>query len=396
MKILQVIPVFYAASGGPVSSVRAISKELSKRHEVTIYTTSAKDKEHDSRNLPFEVKSDGYQTVYFPRVFTASYLNISPTMERALIENIRDFDIIHLHSWRQFQDIIVHHYAKKCHVPYILQVHGSLPRIAAKTKFKWIYDLLFGYNILKDASKVIALSQMELKQYLRFGVPKEKIEIVPNGINLEEYANLPQRGFFREKYGLSENSKIILYLGRLHQIKGIDYLIKAYANLINGMKVDNALLVLVGPDDSYLNEIKHLINKLGLENRVLLTGPLYDKEKLEAYVDADIYASPSRYEAFGISLLEACACGKPVVTSGIGGVKDFVVDGITGYLVELGNIEMLSIRILSLLKDENKSKKMGSSGRDFVKKNFDIVKIVNRLEQLYKNAIDSNKFQKRQ
>jgi glycosyltransferase involved in cell wall biosynthesis len=95
-----------------------------------------------------------------------------------------------------------------------LQVHGSLPRIGAKQQLKWIYDVLFGYRLLRDASKVIALTRVEAEQYRRMGVPEEKIAIIPNGIDLSEYAELPPKGVFKKKFNIPEDRKIILYLGQ--------------------------------------------------------------------------------------------------------------------------------------------------------------------------------------
>ena len=132
------IPVFSANFGGPVSVVRFISKELAKRHEVTVYTTAATSHRHDFIKSPIEVKKWGYRTVYFPRNLKFFGFNISKTMAEALKENIQKYDIVHLHSWRHFQDIIVHHYARRYNVPYVLQVHGSLPKNNTKKNLKII------------------------------------------------------------------------------------------------------------------------------------------------------------------------------------------------------------------------------------------------------------------
>jgi len=376
-----VIPVFSAPFGGPVRVVRSISKELAKGHEVTIYTTSALDHRRDFKGLPTEVELDGYRVVYFPRIFRFSGFNVSPTMARALRKTLREFDIIHLHSWRQFQDVIVHYYAKRYGVPYVLQTHGSLPRIMAKQRLKWIYDVSFGYSLLRDASKVIALSRTEAQQYRGMGVPEEKIEVIPNGIDLSEYGDLPPKGSFKKKFSIDNDEKIILYLGRIHRIKGIDILVKAFANVIE--KLDDVRLVVIGPDDGYLGELEALIKTLKIRDYVLILGPLYGRDKLEAYVDADVYVLPSRYETFPMGLLEAYACGKLVVASRVGGLKDLVVDGETGLLVEPGDVKQLARSMLCLLNDDDEPEEISLKGRDIVRENFAIEKVVDRLERLY-------------
>jgi len=98
------------------------------------------------------------------------------------------FDCIHLHGFRGFQNIIVARYAKKFNVPYILQVHGSLSRGAVKRRLELLYDIMFGFKLLRETSRAIALSQIEAERYKSMGVPEDKIAIIPNGIDLSEYA----------------------------------------------------------------------------------------------------------------------------------------------------------------------------------------------------------------
>lgn len=116
---------------------------------------------------------------------------------------------------------------------------------------------------------MFALSKKEVEQYKAMGVPDDKITVIPNGIDLSEYEDLPPRGKFRAKYGISEDRKIILYLGRIHKIKGIDFLIEAYANLVKN-KFNDALLVIAGPDDGCLRKLQALIKALRIEDNVLV------------------------------------------------------------------------------------------------------------------------------
>jgi glycosyltransferase involved in cell wall biosynthesis len=391
MKILQVIPYFYPAYafGGPVRVAFQVSKELAKRgHEVVVYTTDAKDWDSRLNTESVEIV-DGIKTHYMKNLtmilVKKSNLFITPKIISRSKNEIKDFDIVHLHEYRTFQNIIIHHYAKKYNIPYVLQAHGSLPRIMQKQSLKWIYDEFFGYKLLKDAAMVIALNKIELEQYRERFVPTEKIAIVPNGIDLSEFINMPYKGEFKKKYSLNENDKIILYLGRIHRTKGIDILIKSFKEVIDSL--DCVKLILVGPDDGYFNDVKDLIKKLALEKNIIITGPLYGKEKLEAYTDADIYVLPSRYETFPMSVLEAYACSKPVIASNVGGLKELILNGETGLLFESENIEQLANNILSLINDREKSKKIGIKGKQFVYDNFSIERITDVLVNCYKKII---------
>jgi len=383
MRILQVIPVFYAPFGGPVTVVRSISKELAKRHEVTVYTTSALDQRRDFKGSPFEVESDGYHVVYFPRILRFSGLNVSPAMTRMLKQNLSEFDIVHLHSWRHFQDTIVHHYAKKYGVPYVLQAHGSLPRIMAKRRLKWIYDVLFGYRLLRDASKVVALSRMEAEQCRGMGVPEGKIEVIPNGIDLSEYSDLPREGSFKKKFGIDDDEKVILYLGRIHKTKGIGVLVKAYAYLVKNMKCNEAVLVIAGPDDGYLAEAKSLAGSLGISDHVLFTGFVSNEDKLKGLVDADVFVTPSFY-GFPVTFLEACATGTPIVTTTLGDTLEWI-DGNAGYVTPPTHHD-LAKTTYAIISDDGLHRKFSRNCRKTVKSKFSLQRVVDRLEQVYRES----------
>jgi len=376
MKILQVIQFFSLVHGGSVLPPYYISKELARRgYEVTVYTSDYKLSHEWVKSL-HQVKVCSFKTW---SSFAKFY--VTPDMVKKAREEIKFFDLIHMHNYRTFQNILVAHYAKKYGVPYVLQAHGSLPRIMAWKRLKWIYDVLFGYRLLRDASKVIALSRVEAEQYRAMGVPEEKIAIIPNGIDLSEYANLPPKGSFKKKYDIGEEEKIVLYLGRIHKIKGIDILVKAFTNVIE--KLDNVRLVIVGPDDGYLDELEALTKALKMENNVLITGPLYGRDKLKAYVDAEVYVLPSRYETFPMTVLEAMACRVPIILSKECGISEVVRDN-AGIMVN-PSPTVLERALLRILSDENLQRTCREKCKTVIK-NFDISKVVSKLEMVYEEV----------
>jgi len=158
--------------------------------------------------------------------------------------------------------------------------------------------------------------------------------------------------------------------------------------LINDMHYKDVLLVIAGPDDGYLKEAKSLTSALGISKHVLFTGPLYGQDKLEAYVDSDVVVLPSRYETFPMTILEAYACGKPVIASKVGGLEDLIINGETGLLFEAGNIKRLTRSIFNLINSDNIAKEMGLKSKNFVRENFTVEEVVERLKKVYQELLE--------
>jgi glycosyltransferase involved in cell wall biosynthesis len=287
MNILQVVDYFkpFWSSGGPARVCYEIARRFADMgHKVTIYSNGERraSEEKVIKNQPTTV--DGMTVWYFKNL--SSYLlnktNIDSPYLLPIIarRKLREFDVIHIHTYRSVITIPIWYYAKKYGIPYTLQAHGSLATSSQKGWLKRIFDKLWGYRILRDAAKVIALTQTEAGQYKSMGVPEDKIEIVPNGIDLSEFETLPQRGEFRSKYGLNSDQKMVLYLGRIDQTKGIDLLARAFADLVRELK--NTKLVIVGPDEGYLPRLRKLVKELNIEENVLFTGALFGNNKLQA------------------------------------------------------------------------------------------------------------------
>jgi glycosyltransferase involved in cell wall biosynthesis len=387
LRILYIIPYFYPAweYGGPVRVTYAISRKLVERgHEVVVYTS---DTGGSNLGVKSRVKDvDGVKVYYFRNISTIiagktklfSTMGMVPTARK----EIGFFDVIHLHEYRTFQNWVVHHYAKKYNVPYVLQAHGSLPRIDKK-RLKLVYDVFFGYRLLRDASKVIALNQMEAQQCMDVGVPEEKIETIPNGIDLSEYSNLPPKGAFKKKFFIGDNEKIILYLGRVHKRKGIDFLLDAFSRL----NYKRTVLVIAGADDGYMDFLKEKARTLNVSEKLILTGFVSEKTKLAAYVDSEVVVYPGIHEAFAIVPLEAALCSKPVIVSDDSIMAEIVSKGGFGFSIKYRDVAQLRDLLLKILNNHKSADEMGKKGRDFVKENYKWGGIVSQLEQVYSTLV---------
>jgi len=379
MRILQVISYFTPRKGGDVNVCCNISKQLAMRgHEVTVITT---DLEFDNEYAE-SIRKLGVKVIPFSCVANISMFLMSPSIKNWLKANIYQYNVIHMHNFRSYQNNEVLHYAKKYNVPYVLQAHGSLPYFA-KQNLKKLYDFVWGNKILHNASRVIALHKTEADQYKKMGVAENKIEIIPNGIDLSEYESLPERGQFRNKYHIRNNEKIILYLGRIHKIKGIDLLINAYSKLVKD--IEETKLVIVGPDDGFLSELKKQATELGMEGKVLFTGSLFDHDKLSAYVDADVFVLPSYYDCYPVTVLEAMACGTPVIITKNTGIVDVVNEA--AYTVNCNNYLEFSNIIQRVLQDSTLRSNMSKIGRHLIQNELNWDNIVTKVEEVYEDCI---------
>jgi glycosyltransferase involved in cell wall biosynthesis len=379
MKILQVISYFNPKFGGDVNSTFNLSKYLSNNgHEVTILTTDFKF----DKNYAKAVHDEGVEVIPFHCELNIGLFIYSPSIKSWLKENIKRFDIIHMNNFRSYQNSVVHRNAIKFGIPYILQARGSVLPFFEKQRLKKIYDLVWGYNILKNTSKVIALTKTEVEQYKKMGVSEDKIVIIPNGVDLSLFDPLPEKGTFREKYDITSDTKIVLCLGRLHKIKGIDLLIDVFSEVKKEAPLSK--LVIVGPDEGYLQNLQRQAEASNIGRDIIFTGPLYGKDKFAAFVDANVYVLPSIYDAFPNTVLEAWACMTPVIVTKGCCISDIVENA--GYSVSYDKNE-LKDTILKVFNNNEETTKFRKNGKNLIEKTLNIDVCIKKIEEVYCSLI---------
>lgn len=384
MKILHVIPYFTPKRGGDVNVCYNLSKHLIKKsHEVTIITTDFEFDEEYAKTL----EEVGVRVIPFHCIANIKLFLISPSMKKWLKSNIKNFDVIHMHNFRSYQNIIVHHHAKKYGVPYVLQAQGSTPRMIEKKRLKWMFDVAFGYKILKNANKVIAESKEEAEYDRQMGANYEKISVIYNGMDIESFKSLPEHGKFKEKYGI--NGRMILYLGRIHKSKGIEFAIEAFSKLIE--EIDDVILVIAGSDDGYKAELEKLIEKLNLNDKIKFTGFVDENDKISAYVDADLFVHTVRYMGgVGLTPLEAILCNTPVIVTEECG--EFIKKAGCGYLVEYGDVNDLKEKMKYLLENPEEETNMVKRGKRYIEENLTWDKVIMKFDEVYENVASKSKY----
>ena len=391
MKILHVAHFFIPclSAGGVVNASYQIASKQAEDNDVKVLSTDSCKERLKFPDGRYDVDVDGIRVDYFKnlsnRFKMATMLDTPFSAPFRIRKEIKDYEIVHIHEHRQTLAIIASHFARKNNIPYIVQAHGSVLPFFQKEGLKNLFDKVFGFKILHNAACVFALTEVEKEQYLKMGVDEDKIEVVPLGINLEEYENLPDYGRFRSKFNISDDDNLILFVGRIHEIKGLDLLIDSFNDLIGLNENKNIKLAIVGPDDGYLTELEDKIRMYSLEDNVIVTGPLYKEEKQEALVDCDLFVMPSKYESFTTSGLEAMACSKPLVLTKNNHIHDWV-DGNCGLACD-DDKDSLREAIEKLLFDEDLSKTYGENGKRLIKERYDWDIINKQILDIYEKLL---------
>jgi glycosyltransferase involved in cell wall biosynthesis len=393
MRILQVISHFPPAYsfGGPPKVAYGISKELVRRgHEVTVFTTDAYDPTSRLQVEENPIWIDGIEVFHFRNYYyklVRYRITTALGMIPALSKSARRFDIVHSHEYRSSEAIMVHHFATKYRIPYVLQPHGQFPIIMRRERqqLKKIFDKIWGKNILRDASRLIAVSESEIEQFKEMGVPSEKSVVIPNGIDLELFNDLPQYGMFRTEHGLQDKS-IILFLGRLDKRKCIDFLIDAFNALVK--EIDNVTLVIAGPDGGHKTELVKLVDSYGISDKVKFTG--YVDNTIEAYRDADLLVYPGFFEVFGLVPFEAILCDTPVIVTDDCGCGEWIKALDCGYLVRFGDVRGLTELMKRVLEDPTEIKRKTKTGKGYIEDRLNWRAVARTFEQLYEDCINTN------
>ena len=392
MNILQVFDFFSLShGGGTVDILYHLSRSLSGRgHNVVLYTSDFKLDRDYIQSL------EGVKVFPFPSRINIAGLHVMPGIIAASRKSIKDFDVIHTHCFRSFQNIVVHHYATKFNIPYIVDAHGSAPRITVGRKgpmvfIKWLYDILFGYRILRDAAGLVAETRVGAAEYLGLGARPEAIMVIHPPVNSDEFSDLPSPGMFRQKYKIADK-KVVMFLGRINWIKGMDFLVDSFALLAS--QREDVVLVIVGIDDGYKRVLDKRINDLGIRDKVLYTGFLGGKDKLSALVDADVLVQPSIYEQGARPSLEAILCNTPVIVSKNTGAGEDIREMDAGYLVDHGDNTGLKDAILHIFANPDEACARTLKAKEYIKKNLSLDAQTDRYEQLYGEVIENNRAEK--
>ena len=327
MKILLTVPSLAREFGGPVEKAFKLASSLrTLGNEVSILGCGEMSGEIE---IPILFS---FHTTPFPRSI------------RPIKQAVRQADIVHVFGYRDPVGTIAAHLARRLGVPYLIEPVGMHRRRIRSAGLKATFDGLLGQRILRNASGIIATSELERTELQEDGVAAHLIRVRPNGVNVP--VALPPRGQLRKRFAIPQSAQLVLYLGRINRKKGLPHLTRALA----GREGVRGLMVGVD-DDGTMREILRERRRLGLEKTLLIHPQgLWGEGKWGALVDADVFCLFSETENFGNAAAEAACAGTPVVVTDACGVAEWL-DPAARKVIPFGDEALLRSALSEILSN---------------------------------------------
>jgi glycosyltransferase involved in cell wall biosynthesis len=323
-------------AGGAEVHLHEISKRIAdKGHDVTLLTSGFED-------APAEEVLDGLNVVRRGGKFTFNFH--VPAAIRSLSRH-RDFDIVidDINKIPFFTPL----YVRK---PILALAHHLFAHtIFLETILPFALYVYLGEALIPPVygrTKFVVVSESTKQDFIRRGIPEQNIAVVYNAVDHSMYSPDPSA---------KSNAPLIGYVGRIKRYKRIDYLLEALK--VVAEKVPGVRLKIAGSGD-YLPSLVSLAGRLGIAERIEFMGYITEQSKIDMLREAHVVVNPSSKEGWGVTVIEANACGTPVIASNVPGLRDAVVDGKTGYLVPYGDIGAFADRMVRLLDDKGLREKL--------------------------------------
>jgi glycogen(starch) synthase len=341
-----------------------------------------------------DVRKWGRGIQFFSKILVYNYLSASKIVNELVKKEGFKYDVVVAHDWLSVMAGVTA--KRELGLPLVFHVHSTEKGRTLGNGSEVVSSIEHRGGQMADL--VITVSYAMKDELIELGFPKEKIRVCYNGVDPEKYApdqvDQATRKKIRESYGLKDSDHMILFIGRLVWIKGVDKLMMALPHVLQ--KIPNAKLVVVGLGDME-EHLKSMARGLKLEDVVKFRFEFVSEEdRIAHYAACDIAAFPSLYEPFGIVALEAMSMEKPVVVgaSGVSGMREIVVaDGPEqcGYHVNPSDPVDIAWGVVSCLQDQNRKLQLGKNGRKRVLAEFTWDAIAEKTLQTYGEVVKEEK-----
>jgi len=350
-------------------------------HEVHFITSSARapreyQKVASDIVLPFQVR--------YVKTVTSIKENPIVLSLREYLDNSYDIFLL-----QEDYPLICHmafHYASKHRIPVVISSERYYyPKDILKRLPLCFFDKTVNRRLWRGCNLITTHTRAAKVFLSEIGANETKISVIPTGVDAQSFVPVNDRSF-REKHGVGKKM-LILTVARLHPYKGLNYLIQSMEQVVNVNKDVHLIILGKGTQEKAL---RSLIERLNLRDHISIDTEVISNEKMPAvYTTADLYVQPSIIEPFGIAVLEAMACGKPVIGTSVGGMLDTVVDNKTGFLVPPADVYALANRISYLCEEHKLREEFGQRGRDRALSLFDWTVVVRQYENAISRIINA-------
>lgn len=381
MRVLHVAASLSPQWGGPIAMIAGLTRALQKQGvSCTVFAPVGRRVGTDP------VWLDGADVRLFPTAWLAlGWIGYAPTISVALREALASHDLVHIHELWHFPHYAAYRAAQEAGKPYVVTVHGAMDPWAMRQKWlrKWIYMTLLQRRILQRAAAVQAVTATEADQIRARGI-RTPIAVIPNGIDPDSFQNLPPKSVFLQRFPDLEGKQVVLFLGRIHPIKGLDILAHAFPKVLSHHQ--DVRLVIAGPDeDSHRRRIEALLAAGGVVDRTVFTGMLTETEKLAALAASDVFVLPSYSEGLSLSVLEALASGLPVIITRQCQFPE-VAHADAGLVID-PDAGQLHDALSRLLENPVEGRAMGQRGRQMVMQRYTWDSVAARVRKLYVDIV---------
>jgi len=336
--------------------------------------TEARELEEENHLLPNTIRT-------FP-IVGPQRLAYSPAMERAIAQRADEFDVIHQHGIWTATSRVTNRWRAQTGKPTVIAPHGSLDAWALRRSIwkKRLALFLYERENLNKAVCLHALSVREAEGFRQFGL-ENPIAVIPNGISEDWLLSQGDGAAFRRRFGLPEDTRIILFLGRITPKKGLPMLLRAMFELSH--RLDNWHLVIAGKDEfNHQKEIESLIKQLALQSRVKFVEPLFGQDKRDAFAAAELFVLPSHSEGAPVTILEALGAGVPVLTTKASPWEELVTHR-CGWWVEPTAPAIGDALLDAVTHSPEELQVMGKRGKALVTEKYTWTRVAHQTIELY-------------
>jgi glycosyltransferase involved in cell wall biosynthesis len=359
---------------------------VKRGHEVTVLTTDALDSAERAQP-PFEILEGvhvhRYRNVSNGLAWRSKKFLPPGLVASALLRSGR-FDAVHATDVRTIATASGWLGSRRHHVPFCLSPHGSLPGSAGlRGAVKNAYDRALVRPMLGGAALLLAQTEHEQRLLLEAGAEPDAVRLLPLPLDVQPEIPPRRNGFLRTRLGLTSSHKIVLFLGRIHWLKGVDLLAAALQGTLE--RDPSYVLVIVGRDDGFTDSLKQQYSTLVSSGQLRISGPLYGDERFSAYADADVFAmTPRHWEETSLAALEAGSSGTPLVVTEQAEIPGLDTAG-AGFIVP-NERAAIAAAVTSAVE---RSDEMGAAASRFIREQHGAEAVVDALEGELRGVVEA-------